>query len=651
MSRCCCLLAICWQVSLWVPADLQGQDDRRSQGRIGQQIASFHLKDYRGTEFQLDDLRDSKLVVVAFLGTECPLVELYGPRLQQLSDQYADQSVSLIGINSNAQDNVTEIATFVRKHAIRFTMLKDVGNRIADQFGAARTPEVFVLDPQRRIQYRGRIDDQFGIGFQRPAAQVRDLNNAIDELLAGKDVSQPNTDAVGCQIGRIKQPKADAEITWCNQIVRILQHRCVACHREGEIGPFALTDYNEVAGWADMIEEVVRENRMPPWNANPDHGSFANAAYLSDQEKQALYQWVADGAPEGDPADLPAAREFVSGWQLTQHPDYVATITEQPFTIKADGIVSYQYFTVDPGFREDKWISAAQLLPGNHRVVHHILALIVPPGEEYDDIGELEGFLVGYVPGLFVQPFPAGMAKRIAAGSKLVFQVHYTPIGSEQTDQSRLGLVFADPEEITHEVVTTSGIQQKLRIPPHDDSYRVQAKSHRPLDGALLLGFMPHMHLRGKSFRYEIRIPSIEQDEILLDVPRYDFNWQHAYRLTNPREMPIGTSIRIFAEFDNSANNPHNPDPSATVRWGDQTYEEMMIGYFDIAVPMEDEIRNYSTKTLIQAQGIIDGFDRNQDGKITIDEVPYRTKEQFRKFDLNGDGEVFAREAAAALSR
>jgi hypothetical protein len=243
------------------------------------------------------------------------------------------------------------------------------------------------------------------------------------------------------------------------------------------------------------------------------------------------------------------------------------------------------------------------------------------------------------------------MAKRIEAGSKLVFQVHYTPIGSEQTDQSRLGLVFADPEEITHEVVTTSGIQQKLRIPPHADSYRVQANSHRPLDGALLLGFMPHMHLRGKSFRYEARIPGIEQDEILLDVPRYDFNWQHSYRLAEPRHMPVGSSIRIFAEFDNSATNLHNPDPSATVQWGDQTYEEMMIGYFDIAVPMADEIRKYDSRTLIKAQGIIDGFDRNRDGKVTLDEVPGRTKDQFEKFDRNGDGEVFAREAADALSR
>ncbi|WP_075086362.1 redoxin domain-containing protein [Mariniblastus fucicola] len=616
----------------------------------GEIVKEFVSQDYRGQEFKLSDVKDRKLVVLAFLGTECPLAKLYGGRLQTLADAYGDRGVTVIGINSNRQDNVTEIGAYMQRHSLKFRMLKDVGNKVADQVGAKRTPEVFLLDSERKVRYRGRIDDQYGVGYSRQEPTVSFLQNAIDELLAGSEVSTPTTETVGCHIGRIKTPQEDSEITYCNQVSRILQTHCVRCHRDDEIGPFTLTEYDEVVGWAEMIEEVIDENRMPPWNANPQHGDFSNARYLTDKEKQTISQWVEAGAPQGDEADLPEPDEYVKGWQLPKEPDFVANVSPKPFRVKAEGVLEYEHFRVDPKFTTDKWVKAVQLLPGNHRVVHHILAFAVPKGQRMRDIGGgIDGFLAGYVPGLTVEAFPEGMAKRIPKGSTLLLEVHYTPIGSVQTDHSKIGIVFADEDEITHEVITTSGINEDFRIPPNTASHPVTARSHRPIGGSLLLGMMPHMHLRGKSFRYTAKYPDGE-DEVLLDVPNYDFNWQMSYRLTEPKPIPEGTSIQLNATFDNSKNNFHNPNPDQTVRWGDQTYEEMMIGYFDIAVPIDDEIRSYNFPQLIEAQGLMYRFDKNRDGKVVKSELPGAIQKRFGQYDHDEDGAIVVREVARTIA-
>ena len=272
-----------------------------------------------------------------------------------------------------------------------------------------------MLDADRKIRYQGRIDDQFAVGALRNAADRDYLKSAIDELLAGQEVQVPVTEPVGCQIGRVLEPKADAQVTYAKQVSRILQANCVECHREGQIAPFALTDYEEVAGWAPMIREVVSENRMPPWHADPQHGTFANDRSLSEQDRELIYQWVDDGAPLGDLADLPEPATFVTGWQLPREPDLVVTINAEPFEVKAEGEVRYQWFTVDPGLKEDKWLAGAEIVPGNRAVVHHILAFVKEPGEKRR-FTEGEGFLVSYVPGLRAEPFPSGMAKCIPPG-------------------------------------------------------------------------------------------------------------------------------------------------------------------------------------------------------------------------------------------
>lgn len=622
-----------------------------SQSPVGRTVAEFTLNDYRGKSHALSDYKQSNLVVIAILGTECPLAKLYAPRLAQLHAKYKDRGVAFLGINANRQDSVTEIAAHARVHQLQFPILKDLGNKVVDKLGAQRTPEVFILDEKRIIRYWGRIDDQYGVGYIRDEPKRNDLALAIDELLADKRVSRPLTKAVGCHIGRVRQPKSNAEVTYAGQIAGILQKHCVECHRPGEIAPFSLTDYDEVVGWADMIAEVIDENRMPPWHADPKHGRFTNARVMTDTEKKLVYRWVADGAPLGDASKVPPSRKFpVAGWQLAKKPDFVVAMRKEPYNVPAEGTVRYQYMSVDPGFKEDKWVQMAEVVPGNRAVVHHILVFVRPPrGRLLTGAGE-GGFLVGYVPGMRAKHFPDGMAKLIPAGSQLVFQVHYTPIGTKQQDLSKVGFVFADPRQIKHQVVTTRAVKRNFTIPAGDDNYRVEGTSRGSRADVLLLNMMPHMHLRGKSFRYEARYPN-GKTEILLDVPHYDFNWQTGYELKQPKLLPAGTQIHCVAHFDNSEDNLSNPDPTRNVRWGDQTWDEMMIGYFDVAVPVDPKQLSAKGKPAKseptvndRAKEVARQFDKNKNGTVEFSEIPDRLQKIFKRLDADGNNKLTVKE-------
>lgn len=443
---------------------------------VGKTVANFTLHDFRGRSHSLADYADRKAVVIAFLGTECPLAKLYGPRLQQLATEFGDQ-IEVVGINANQHDSITEVAAYARIHKLDFPILKDVGNKVADAMGAERTPEVFLLDQDRKVRYHGRIDDQYGVAYVRDEPQRNDLKNAIQQLLDGKTISVTKTDSVGCIIGRVRTPKADSPVTYANQISRILQKRCVECHRAGEIAPFELTEYSEVAGWSEMIAEVVRENRMPPWHADPAHGSFANARNLTSEERQLIFDWVKAGAPEGDRLQLPEAVKYTTGWQLASQPDQIVKMRDTPYSVPAEGTVRYQYFKVGPGFTEDKWVKAAEVLPGNRAVVHHVLVFARSRDSNRKDIQGGGAFLAAYVPGQRSHAYPDGMAKLIPAGSELVFQVHYTPIGTEQKDLTTVGFVFADPKTIDHVVLTHETRNRRFRIPANDDNYKVEANS------------------------------------------------------------------------------------------------------------------------------------------------------------------------------
>jgi peroxiredoxin len=552
---------------------------------IGMKINEFTLQDYLGAKHALTNWRDQKAIVIAFLGVECPLARQYGSRLSELAAKYQTQGVAFVGIDSNQQDSLAEIAHFAREHKIEFPILKDPGNAVADQCSAQRTPEVFVVDSRRVVRYWGRIDDQYGVGYARSAATHNFLADALDDLLADRPVRQPAHEPVGCFIGRVQRTVPSGEITYTKHIASILHQRCVWCHRTGEVAPFALTAYDEVAAWAETVREVIGDGRMPPWHANPSHGKFLNDFRLPDAEKELINTWVNNGCPQGNPADLPKLTPFFAeGWRIPQ-PEVVYRMP-QPFSVPARGVVEYQHFTIDPGFTEDKWVKAAELRPGNRAVTHHLIAFFHPPGsEKFEPIEPLYNSIVGFAPGLPPSIYPEGTYRRIPAGSKIIIQAHYTPNGTPQTDQSELGLVFADPQTVRSEMTVAAALNWMFRIPAGTSDHRVEA-THKFDQDTLLWALTPHMHLRGKSFRFVASYPD-GRDEILLDVPRYDFNWQNSYALVEPKLMPAGTTIRCTAAYDNSADNLANPNPSAAVMWGDQTWQEMMIG--SLAVSLADQ--------------------------------------------------------------
>jgi peroxiredoxin len=281
VAGCLCLVAV-------TPRSLSAvaqAAEEKATSPIGRKAENFTLNDFYGKAHALADYQDKKIVVLAFLGTECPLAKLYAPRLAAMQQKLADKGVQFLGVDSNRQDSITEIASYARVHDIKFPILKDLNNKLADQLGAMRTPEIFVLDQNRMIRYRGIVDDQYGIGFAKKEVSETYLQSAIDQLLSGAAVAKSETEVAGCYIGRIRKTDSTAKVTYSNQVARILNKNCVSCHRPGEIAPFAMTNYDEVSGWADMIAEVVRQQRMPPWHADPKYGHFSNDRSLPAEEK------------------------------------------------------------------------------------------------------------------------------------------------------------------------------------------------------------------------------------------------------------------------------------------------------------------------------------------------------------------------------
>jgi thiol-disulfide isomerase/thioredoxin len=581
MRRLLLIAAALVSLSL-VPA---GASDEKSP--IGNKIEPFKLQDFLGAAHELKEWSGHDILVVAFLGTECPVAKLYGPRLAELAAEYEPKGVAFVAIDSNRQDTLAEMAGYARSTKIEFPFLKDPANAVADQFGAERTPEVFLLDKKRVVRYHGRIDDQYGVGTTRNEPKERDLAAALDELLAGKSVTNATTQAPGCHIGRVNRRPERGEITYARHIAPIVQKHCVACHRQGEIAPFTLTSHEDLVNWSATIREVVQDRRMPPWHADAEPGKFLNDRRLPDDDKKLLFDWIENGMPAGDPADLPAPREFTDGWQIPK-PDLVVEMP-QPYTVAAKGTVQYQYFPVDLKFDEDKWIVAAEARPGNRSVVHHLIFLYVPPGAKYGPPeAALLNALATFAPGMPAWEARPGMARRVPAGSKFYFQVHYTPSGIEATDLSRAGIVFAGDEQIEKQLQANAVVNMRFRIPPKQDNVEVKAEFGFGSD-MQIISMLPHMHLRGKAFRIESQQPGGKR-ELVLNVPRYDFNWQNIYVFSQPLKVRQGTMLFCTATYDNSENNPANPDPTSTVTWGDQTWEEMLVAQFE-AVQEEQDLR------------------------------------------------------------
>jgi len=364
--------------------------------------------------------------------------------------------------------------------------------------------------------------------------------------------------------------------TFHKDVEPILQSRCQTCHRPGEVGPMALLSYQQARPWAKAIRAAVLSGKMPPWQADPHFGKFSNDLSLTAGEKQILTAWVDGGAPEGDPAEAPAPKTFAVGWRIPK-PDVVFETLED-FQVPAQGAIDYQYISVPTHFTEDKWVEIAEVRPSNRSVVHHAIVMV-------DEIGDGHGqeYLAGYAPGMMPQTWKPGQARLIRAGSSLVFQMHYTTNGKPGKDRTRIGLIFAKSPP-AERVASMEAMAPWIMLPPGEADIPVTA-ALTMRDPVRLMGIRPHMHLRGKSFEVRAVYPGGET-EVLLSVPKFNFDYQPYYYLETPKLLPKGTRIECLAVFDNSASNPRNPDPAAAVTWGPQTWDEMMIGWLDVGVPV-----------------------------------------------------------------
>ncbi len=401
----------------------------------------------------------------------------------------------------------------------------------------------------------------------------------------------------------------DSAPTYYRDVLPILRNHCEVCHRPGEIGPMPLVTYQQTRAMARLIANATSQRTMPPWFADPQFGRFSNDPSLTAREIEILQEWASSGARAGDFADAPPARHWAQGWKIPR-PDVVFRMPK-PVAIPAHGDVEYTYEIVHTGFTEGKWVQKSEVRPSSPENVHHAVVYIRPPGAAWlknapigvpftasdmtdeqdrrDTHMTTADILLVYAPGSSPDNWPDGMAKFIPAGSDLVFQMHYTTHGHPKSDQTSIGIVFAKNKP-KQRVLTLQLTNDRFVIPPGVDNYRVEVHGSLPND-ALLLSFFPHLHLRGKQFDYNILHPD-GSIETLLRV-HYNFYWQLSYRLAQPRPLKAGTVLQAVALFDNSKNNPHNPDPNAAVYWGDQTYDEMMVGFFDVAVPADIDKSHY----------------------------------------------------------
>jgi len=384
--------------------------------------------------------------------------------------------------------------------------------------------------------------------------------------LAGSQAAQADS------IARV--PDDLSEVTYSKHISRLIQAKCQECHRPEGIAPFSLMTYRQVKGWSRMIKEVVNERRMPPWGADPNVGHFKNDPSLTKEELAMVNYWVDNGTPRGKPEDMPEPLEFYDEWTIGK-PDMVIEMPEEA-TIKPTGVVPYQYFVTKTDFDEDKYFSALEVLPGNRKVVHHIIIFVRDPDAAQDQrVGFLSDMLDVYAPGSPPSVLEGGKARVIPKGAELVWQVHYTPTGKLEKDRSKFGLVFADGP-VNEVIRTTTAVNPDFKIPAHHPNYEVEAELTLP-KAATVYSFTPHMHYRGKAMDFIFEYPD-GTEKLACSIPQYDFNWQLDYQLAEPLEVPAGTTLRVVGTFDNSADNPYNPDPTKPVTWGEQTWEEMLLG-------------------------------------------------------------------------
>lgn len=561
---------------------------------VGRMVPDVAFTDLTGRTQRLGELaRAKRAVVVAITSATCPVSKRYLPSLVALHGELAAQDVALVLVNPLASETAAEIGAQLAGSAVAATYVHDRERQMATALGARTTTEVFLLDARRTLVYRGALDDQYGIDYSLAAPRHAYLRDAVAALLKNQVPVVQATAAPGCELDldAAQGGAAAAPVTYHRDVARILQQNCVSCHRDGGIAPFALDNPAAVKERARTIGRVIREGTMPPWfAAPPPEGSptpWANDRSLPARDKADLLAWIAaPDRPLGDPAEAPVPRVYPAEWSIGT-PDAIIPLS-RAYDIAATGFMPYQFDVVRTDFAEDKWVSAYEIIPSERDVVHHVIVQVYERGAAAIDRDEgASGYWAVYVPGNGAHVYPEGFARKIPAGATVTFQIHYTPSGRAKQERLRMGLVFA-PTPPRFEVKTAAVANPRLAIPP-GAAHHVETRTQRVPFDMPVTGFMAHMHVRGKAFKFEVTYPG-GNTETLLDIPRYDFNWQLRYDLKQPKVLPRGSTVKITAVYDNSPGNRANPDPTKLVRWGRQTVDEMMIGYFEYFTPVAGSV-------------------------------------------------------------
>jgi len=549
-----------------------------------------------GRRDTLHALAGAKATVVFFSSNACPVALAYEQDLAAAAAGLAERGVKLVAVSSSYADTRDAINRHRLDAKLPYPLYRDVGGKTAAALGATRTSEVALVGPDGRVVYQGRIDDRVTPLVRRPRPTTRELGDAVDALLAGREVAVARTQATGCVIAQPRQsPAPAAKVTYNADIAPLLDRYCVACHRPGEAGPMSLATYDDAASWSDTIVDVLRDNRMPPSRLSPPDprfGEFIESPAPTAAEIDAIAAWVDAGTPLGTGGKRTARPAVQPGgaWAIGK-PDMILSMPKA-YAIPASGVVEYQNYELLSYTGDERWVEAIEIRPGARSVVHH--ANVYMAQRELGTVGFDAGERwASFAPGRPPTTFPAGVARRLPRGAKLTLEIHYTPDGVARDDRTQIGIRFARSQPRFEARSIPLGTLN-FKIPPGAANHEVTGTYTLKGDGHIA-AFTPHMHDRGKDFRFDATLPDGTK-RTLLFVPKYNFKWQFVYA---PREMialPRGTVLRATAHYDNSAGNPQNPDPTRTVEFGLQTFEEMMFGFVEMVY--DDEISSPNLRAL-----------------------------------------------------
>lgn len=595
-------------------------------------VINFSLLDDRGRHYELRR-SEAKVVVLYFTSLNCPIARQSMAKLQALQEEFADRGIAVWLVNAtpqedpdakrldmiaelalsgvlagmipktgpNAEESVRRLKSLdqlkdlvsrrmalgdreeFRRQVVQarvgfLPFLRDDRQAVTHHFGVTRTCEAIAIDTENAsIIYRGAVDDQMQPGAQKPEPTERYLFDALTAFLDGKPVAKAKTAAHGCLI-TFNDAWPEQEVSYSEHVAPVLQKRCVGCHSTGNIGPFALTDYNAVKNWSAMMQEVLLDRRMPPWDADPHYGKFANDPSLTPEELHTLLVWIKAGCPRGAGDDpLADADPPQKHWKLGE-PDFVVPLKERQ-EIPATGVLEYRYLDSDFAMPQDAWLRAAVVRPGNPQVVHHVITRIRYP-RNYRDVPSEAYMLSTWAPGMAQVEFPVDTGVFVPKGSRFNFEVHYTTNGEPQSDQSELGLYLAKtPPKLQLEVRAAETRDLLIPAGEHDAQHSFSYCFKRD---AVLYDLSPHMHLRGSWFKFQLLYPDGRR-ETALSVPRYNFNWQTGHTFADPKQIPAGTWLICTGGFDNSRQNPANPNSKKHAVWGLQTWDEMFMAFITVA--------------------------------------------------------------------